>query len=167
MKKITKRTKTIAIFVIIQCLIIGIFLYLLPASKTVSENELKQTYGKVENTDLLTTNKMDDYFIVTVEDENYWFGNITHENDLTIYELHEEVSIGDEISIFYIERFTVLGKRNMVVKAAEGEKELRTLSGYNSDVMPTVALVVFFLIIEVFLLSVFILYLIACKMKIF
>ena len=140
------------IFVWAQILLIIGFLYLLNESLPVDISDTEQIAIIIDDIEVVKS-RYSDQLVVYSNSIKYIFPKRTIlDNELTNGELSEMLRIQDQLQITYYERFSVFGKKNMII-AAQSENEIyRSYENYcsiaRSGIVPTV---VVFSILEIIL----------------
>ncbi len=113
-KQIKKNIRKFIKIFVIQLIILSFAFVLYNVSKPHDPAELTTVFVTVESTDLYTNYSKNSIFVVKSNSTRYFFSS-RRQGELSNYELYEEISPGDYLSITYYKfnnKFWVIDSRN-------------------------------------------------------
>ena len=144
-------------FLAIQCVIFLLFSMIMYMSQPVDKDKVQNSIIVVDDTQFVRVAR--EYrFIIFSNGIQYSFSN-SPSSGLSNTELYNTVQIGDEISIQYIEKCGLLGKKNWVLDAQTDTEKLRCIEKYYEDKAKTsILVIVIFALIEILFLTIIFIY---------
>ena len=154
-----KMIRKAAVFALIQVLIVCFFIRFLNTSKPIDLADIKYVNITVDDAYLVNMSHKETWLIIVSQSTKYVFEHHTFYDEYSVYELHEEISKGDYLSLSYYDEYTLLGKTNLIVELQNETKRYRSLEEYNrsKDGLP-IASIILFIVAEFLLVGVEILY---------
>lgn len=146
----SKLIRTFFIFAFIQILIFLLFICMFGESKTIDLQKTKQLNITVD--EIYITRVILEYRLVICSNSTkYLFTSRGTLEEYSVSDLYETISVGDQLSILYYEKNSILGRNNLVVDARTGTKIFRSFEKYNKGKEGlAVTVIIMFSIIELF-----------------
>lgn len=150
LKNLKKRTIIFA--VLVQVLLISFLINGITDSKPIKVQDTQQVTITVEKTKNIGGGKGPKWFIVYADSQKYYFNNFGIFGKYSNSELNEHISVGENLTLTYYEKYHLFANRNWVVEAENETEAFRTLDEYNelsSGTGVLVAVIVIFCILEI------------------
>lgn len=124
--------RRMAIFFIVQLIMLLTFVYCFVHSQPINVNNVKTINIVVEDTRIRYHARSSNQLFLYSGSERFLLTEPATQEELTATELYDRVSIGDKLRISYVEIWLLLyGKTNLVVEAQSDAEVYRALNSYN------------------------------------
>lgn len=121
----------LVLFLLIQFFIIHMIVYYVKNSGPVNVNDTIEVDITIENIYTVKSGKGSHYLVISSNSQFYKYRS-NRSFDYTVSELYDSLSVGDRISVSYVEKDRFLfGKQNVIVGARQGDTIYRTIEEYN------------------------------------
>lgn len=150
LKNLKKRTIIFA--ALVQVLLISFLINGITDSKPIKVQDTQQVLITVEKTKNTGVSKGPQWFIVYSDSQKYYFDNFGIFGKYSNSELNEHISVGENLTLTYYEKYHLFANRNWVVEAENETEAFRTLDEYNelnSGTGILAAVIVIFCILEI------------------
>ena len=114
----------------IQVIVLVAFAIILSSTYTVKDEDLKNAIIVVEEKDYSYEFASGRMLTIVFENQKYSFAKfaVAGTNEYSMEELYTSISVGDRLSVKYIEA----SESNLIIGATLGTTEMRSVKGYNN-----------------------------------
>ena len=148
-----KFIRTIILFLFVQLLIFVAFVFIFNSSKPLDLQNKKNTEVLVEKTEYF--NFREPRFYIYSNSEKYYFPNRGVLGQYSNYELYQTISVGDKLSLTYVEQNSIFNDKKVVIEASSEMKTYFTIEEFQQLYSGTeVFIVIVFSVLEIGYISI-------------
>lgn len=154
-KRVIFLKRIIMSFILVQSMLALLFVLLFHQSKPIDINDCQSVRITVQDKEYVRRIHNNYICQISAGDAKYEFPGLGIFGRYSSAEYYEAIEVGEQINLLYTTGYRLTGKYNLIVEAQGEDTLYLALDEYNAQ-KPLVAVIVFFIIVEIVFLAVII-----------